>query len=167
MERLIRWTFEVSGRDEYQKAELNKILSGSAVLVYWLLYLGMFASLIIDGFWTHYVTAGSMILVIIALVWGIIINVQIRKHGLYQIEAANEEDLQKIYRRINFQAVQDTIIAGISGYAGWSLVSFAMSAQYRPTIRETVVFMVVFVGVYAVTTWRYRRRQVIKAWEDN
>ncbi len=167
MERLIRWTFGVSGRDEYQKAEMNKILSGSAVLVYWLLYVGMFASLIIDGFWMHSVTAGTIILVIIVIVWGITIGIQMRKRGLYQVEAANEEDLHRIYRRINFQVLRDSIIYSINGYAGWSLGYFAMSPKEPPTIWETVSFMVVFVGVYTIDTWRYRRQQVVKAWEDN
>ncbi|MEE6715678.1 hypothetical protein [Schleiferilactobacillus harbinensis] len=167
MEQLIRWSFGVNSHDEYQRAERDKILSQSTVLVYWLLNLGMLVSLAADAFWVRHITAGTVVLVIISFGWNAVINVRLRKHGLMQVEAKNEADLKRIYRQINFQVLRNMLFIVPVVYIAWALIIYTLEGNGFPTLHETIVNMSGVTVGGAIGNWLYKRQQVIKAWENN
>lgn len=167
MEKLTRFTFGVNGQDEYQQAELGKIFNQAAVLGYWLLNVGVYVGLISDGLLVHHITIGTIILLIITAIYAGFINQKIRINGLHQVEAVNEEEARRLQRRINWQVLFSTITASVWAFAGIEFAKYMLlPARDNDDLHQTIVTMVVFTITYGVLTWNYRRKQVIKAWQD-
>ncbi|WP_369902058.1 DUF3278 domain-containing protein [Bacillus manliponensis] len=95
----------MTDRDEYQKQEINKELAISGIMLWWLNMVAMLIMLILDTI-NHTISAGTIIILIINLLYAAYFIWKTKSKSLTDTECATEEEYIEKKKQLQISSVK-------------------------------------------------------------